>query len=257
MNLRISTTTIDAFHNTIFGSCYRCDGFGTVIQNEETAICPSCNGDGKPSEQEFLERLKNPKYEKTKYMELGTAFHECLEKSHECYDRHAKAFNGSCHGFLTSDGIEFPYKVITSCLEHVDIDGFPFEVKMSKDYQVDDYLVTVVAKVDQIKGLWINEHKSVWTQYKYEKYEDSIQKNFYMEIFNSPKIRYKVFVLYSGAKGIKLNNIHIFDFDRQEGLEQENLLLLRQFVDYIKHHKLEQYLINEKRQSDVLSNFLD
>lgn len=224
MELRISTTTIDYFNRML------------LMDNV--------------AEEDFLKSVKGES-EKTKFMELGTSFHEILEKPYESYKRYVSNIENPTHGFLSESGISFPFELISECFGYVDY-NFPFEVKHCKDYEVNGYLVKVVAKADQLQGNCVNEHKSNWTGFSYAKYAMSLQKDFYFDIFNADRVNYKVFEMYDGANGIILKGIHQFYFARDFGVGYRINRALNQIVDYIETKNLFEYF-KPKVEENVLN----
>lgn len=221
MELRVSTTTIDTFNKLL-----------TTDYVKEEDLINNIKGD-------FVESKK---------MLLGSAFHAILEKPHEAFDRYCKEYGGT-GGFLSPDGIVFPFDVITTAYEYVDYQYPFFEVKQTKAYQVLGHNVTVVAKVDQLKGNFVIEHKSTWSGFDYSKYSQSVQKDFYLDIFEADRVIYKVFEMYDGAGGILLKNVHPFYFDRDIGLHSRIERALNDFIIFLENRELLQYL----EKSNVVS----
>ena len=238
--MRIGTTQIDQFNKMLRGKCWRCGGYGEVTVQDVTTECTTCNGTGEAmSVEKFIEYVKSPEFQKNHVMELGTAFHEILEKPHECYERYVNQ-TGEL-GFISSDGIVFPFDVIKECTQAIDY-RFPFEVKLTKTYEILGEPVTVVAKVDQLKGLYVMEHKSTWSGFDFNKYADSVQWKYYLELFEAERVYYKVFVMYEGAGGIQLKDVQQFHFGRYPDLLNDNKNLLHEIVDFVKTYELEPYL---------------
>lgn len=249
MIFRISTTLIDSFHKFLTEPCYSCRGTGIKGTEGQETLCPRCEGTGGQLEKDFIQQIVNPEFIKSKKMELGSAYHSCLEKPYDTYDAHTRFFQGK-EGFM-ANGIAFPYESVRPAIDIINY-LFPFEIKASKLYEVLGEQIYVIAQVDQLQGLWINEHKTTWSGFDYSKYENSVQGKYYMEIFNCHRVNYKVFDLYDGAHGIKLKDIHRFHFDWEERYRQVNKSLLADFMEFIKSRDLERYLINYKEIPESL-----
>lgn len=217
--LRIATTSIDLYNR------FLCD--------EEFP------------EEVFISQLTK-KTPATKYMQLGSAFHEILEDPWGAYNRHAKLTSHEGN-FMSKEGIVFPDDVIRPCFDFIDYDH-PFEIKLTKNYAVISEFnpsgfepVEVVAKVDQGKGNFVIEHKSCWTQFKYDKYADSLQWKFYLDIFQAQRCIYKVFELSDLAGGIKFRQFHSFHFDWHEGIPKELETILESFIKFIYTKNLQEF----------------
>lgn len=238
--LRISTTTIERFRSYIDEDKF----FGNILVTEEKLL-DSIKGD----------------FTGTPKTEMGTAFHECLEKPNECYDRYLKQGGIENIGFMSSKGFVFDYKEIKYVFDLIDYD-FPFEVKKTKIYEIDGEQIEVVGQVDQWQGNIVNEHKTCWGEiyfkkdedgntekttgesFDWEKYYKSCQWKFYLEIFDAQIVRYKVFELAidkTDGDQIKLIDKHPFDLFPYDGMHDDIIELLTQFVNYIHFRKLEGY----------------
>ena len=224
MKLRVSTTTIDQFNKIL-----------TTAYVKEKDVIDSIKGI-------FVENRK---------MQLGSAFHAILEDPHTAFDRYCRQYGGT-GGFLSPDGFIFPFDVITTAYDYVDY-NFPFfEIKHTKEYQVAGHSVTVVAKVDQLKGNFIIEHKTTWSGFAYSRYSQSLQKDFYMDIFGADRVVYKVFELYDGSAGIVLKGVHPFYFDRDAGLQARIAKALDEFIAFVETRNLLPYL-ERKEATNVIN----
>jgi hypothetical protein len=110
--LKIAVTTVESFRNYQNGS----------IELED-----------------FLKRIRG-EFTPSRYMDLGSAFHDIMEKAQERYIEDKNIFKAK-------NGIEFDYKVITRCYQKINNEA-PFEVKITKVYDVGKEQVELVAKVD-------------------------------------------------------------------------------------------------------------
>lgn len=222
--LRISTTSIDLYNRFL------------------------CDEDF--PEEVFINQLTK-KSPPSKYMELGTAFHEILENPDEAMKRHENAY-GEAGDFMSSSGIVFPHMVIARCWNYIDY-NHPFEIKLTKVYAVISEFnpsgfepVEVVGKIDQGKGEYVIEHKTCWTGFSYEKYAESLQWKFYLDIFEAQRCIYKVFELSDLAGGIALRNIHSFHFDWDDTIPRQIELILESFIKYIFSKNLQSYFNENK-----------
>lgn len=202
--MRISTTTIESFRLLKFEDW----------QTEEKFIA-QVKGETPPS----------------KNMELGTAFHDIIQNPHE------RLQDGV---FVAKNGVVFPMDVIMKCFEHINYD-YPFEIKLTKKYDVLGESITVVSQVDQLIADHVMELKSCWSAFDYDKYSNSMQWRFYLDIFESSMVRYNVFEMYDGANGIVLKGIHPFYFNYNDSIPGTINDILEEFVAYIHSKNLEPY----------------
>ncbi len=211
--LKISVTTIESFRNYLKGSL------------EEEAL---------------LKRIRG-KYEPSRYMELGTAFHDILEKINERYSEEKKCF-------IAKNGIEFNYDIIAQCYQAINQEA-SFEVKTTKVYDIGNEQVEVVAKVDQLFGNYVYENKTCWGGFSFERYFQSCQWKYYMDIFEAEKVSYNVFCFYDAKNGIQLRGIEQFSFDRYPDLDSDLNELLTSFLEFIQSRKLEEYFQNKPKNN--------
>ena len=110
------------------------------------------------------------------------------------------------------NGIEFDFDIISPCYEKI-VQDAPFEVKITKIYKIGDEEVEVVAKVDQLYGNHIIENKTCWGMFDFERYFNSCQWKYYLDIFEAERVYYNVFCLSDKVGGIELRNIEQFSFN--------------------------------------------
>lgn len=168
-------------------------------------------------------------FRQTPEMRAGKAFHQILETPDAC-----RRSDGS----YAHDGLVFPGSVVGPCLLTVDRSG-PFEVKATKDYRIGGRDVTVVAKVDQLLGRRIREHKTKWSQFDIDSYAESCQWRFYCVVFDGARaVDYKVFRLSERANGYDLDGIEEFTVYPYPAMSADCAELLERFVSYIDANKL-------------------
>lgn len=206
--LRISPTALEGFRRFVIGEA-----------DEDSSI----------TEKMYINEIMHGK-EKTEAMIRGTAFHSILENP-------AKY---KVNDLYICDNIEFKEEIITESIKHVNYD-FPFEVRGHSFKEINGETIELKGFVDQLQGLEINEHKTKWSTFKYEDYYNSMQWKMYLDMFEAEKINYKVFVLYAGAEGIKLNDIKVFNFEIYKGMETNINDFLSVFVTWINNKNLREY----------------
>lgn len=186
------------------------------------------------SEADLLASIRG-EFTPTREVNLGRALHSILEKPE---DHESSLYPGT----YACDGITFPGAVVRECLTHVDPAGM-FEVKATKEYRVGGRAVTVVAKVDQLCGLTIREHKTRWDTYEPDRYATSCQWRFYLDVFEALAVTYVVFLLSEYKDGeIGLRGIETLPLYPYPALHAECEDLVRGFVEYVTARGLESYL---------------
>ncbi|MBE2188025.1 MAG: hypothetical protein KIT33_07910 [Candidatus Kapabacteria bacterium] len=225
--LKVAVTTIESFRNYLNGS----------IELED-----------------LLKRVRG-EFTPSRYMDLGSAFHDILEKAEE-------RFIPERNVFKAKNGIEFDFDIISPCYEKI-VQDAPFEVKITKIYKIGDEEVEVVAKVDQLYGNHIIENKTCWGMFDFERYFNSCQWKYYLDIFEAERVYYNVFCLSDKVNGIELRNIEQFSFNAYPDLSDDLYELLTDFVKFIHNQKLEEYFTpdykSEPKQQKVIqsSNQID
>jgi hypothetical protein len=222
----------------MFWNCWKCKGDGYLEKDDNLNECPACKGTGDYcSEGQFIEFITKPPTP-TRFMELGKAFHNILEDTNKASGRAFDKY-GRIDVLIAANGIEFPMSVIETCCRVINL-SFPFEIKTTKIYEFPYDTIELVGKVDQLVGLEIVENKTVWSWFDYNKYSKSIQWKLYMELFEAERVNYNVFIMKDNGI-IWLLDIQQFHFDSYLGLEQDNRIMLGEFLSFIKHNNLEKY----------------
>jgi energy-coupling factor transporter ATP-binding protein EcfA2 len=218
--LKIAVTTIESFRNYLNGT----------IELED-----------------LLKRIRG-EFTPSRYMDLGSAFHDILEKAEE-------RFIPERNVFKAKNGIEFGFDVISLCYDKI-VQDAPFEVKITKIYKIGEEEVEVVAKVDQLYGNYVIENKTCWGMFDFERYFNSCQWKYYLDIFEAERVYYNVFCLSDKVDGIELRNIEQFSFNSYPDLRDDLNELLTDFVKFIHSKKLEEYFVpdnkNEQNQIKVI-----
>lgn len=184
----------------------------------------------KKTQAQFIEECK-VKSEPSKKMRMGTAFHDILENP---------LLLAKCDEFVEVDGFKFKVEDCKKGINLIDYD-FPFEVKTTKEFEVAGDIITIVTKVDQLVGMRVKEHKTRWSEFKIEKYMDSLQPKLYNNVFEVQATDFIVFEMKDLKSGIKLQDIHQFSVPHSANDTQIALDYLYEFVGFIHLHKLESY----------------
>lgn len=125
--------------------------------------------------EEFLAEMRR-KFEPTPAMVAGTALHKALEDSQP-----------GDFPTLTADGHTFTFDTEAD-LDLPDIR----ECKAERDYDIAGLTVTLVGKVDAIRGKRIDDHK-LTSRFDAERFLSSYQWRLYLDIFDADEFRWNIF----------------------------------------------------------------
>lgn len=210
--MRISTTTLESFR--LF----------TQPDQEwmpETDLLASIKG-------EFVPNRK---------MLLGSAFGAVLETPDAC----------RVDGGYRSGDFFFATDVMSPALAVFDRRGV-FEAKASKRYGPCD----VVAKADQLIGARLIENKTTLSTFDAQKYLDSYQWRYMVDIFEPVSVTYHVFCLSESASGvIALRGIETLNLYPYPDLHRDCCGLLHRFTEYVTARGLDGFLRERQRLSEV------
>lgn len=107
----------------------------------------------------------------------------------------------------------------------------------------------VVAKADHLLGAELTEFKTTLSSFDADKYAESCQWRFMADIFDVPKVQYRVFCLSEDQAGIlNLRSIEPMNLYRYPAMRQDLANLLHQFVGYVTVKGLDGVL--RERQSE-------
>lgn len=222
--LKIAVTTVEAFRNYQTGT----------IELED-----------------FLKRVHGV-FTPSRYMELGTAFHDIMEKKSDRFIEENQIYKAK-------NGLEFNAELINTCYKQI-VTEAPFEVKISKFYEVGNEQVELVAKVDQLFGNYVIENKTCWGIFDFERYFSSCQWKFYLDIFEAERVFYNVFCLSDKKDGIELRGIEQFSFNAYPDIKKDLNELLKDLVKFIHNKQLEEFFSPEYKYKDnnkrILTNEL-
>jgi hypothetical protein len=153
-------------------------------------------------------------------MLAGTAMHKALEESEP-----------GEHGELKADGYTFEIRVDGE----IDIPEIR-EMKATEDYQIGDVLVTLVGKVDAVRGKRVDDHKFTG-RYDPERFLNSYQWRVYLEIFGADEFRWNVFEGREiGDQHYAINAFHQLTMHRYPGMGDDIRREISGFVEFAKTH---------------------
>lgn len=152
--------------------------------------------------------------------QLGGAFGKVLETP----ARFVVAGGFQCQGY------SFSAATMREPLALMDHRRGVFEAKAQKRYGACD----VVAKADQLVGAHLFEHKTTGSTFNFEKYADSCQWRFMLDIFEAALVTYHVFLLDDHGNGVvEVRGIETFNLFPYADLHQDCEDLLQRFVSYV------------------------
>lgn len=156
----------------------------------------------------------------TDAMEAGTALHAAIENA-QPGDYKGLTWGDYTFSFETEAEIDLP-----------DIR----EMKATRQYIVDDVVVTLVGKVDALHGKRIDDHKFT-ARFDADRYMDSYQWRIYLEVFGADLFRWNVFeATESAPKNYLIRNVHKLEMHRYPGMAEDVERAVRAFVEFAKNH---------------------
>jgi len=199
--MRISATTVESFH------LYRTTEWMT--------------------EERFVEQLDD--FTPTPQILRGMAFEKILTDP----DRYLKP-----EGF-EADGILFPRMVVEPSLAHIP-EGVIWQAKATKVYTVEGEEITVVTKSDGQLGRSVLEIKTT-ERFDLDKYRNSLQWRFYLDVFGADVCRYLVFEIAQSKRNgeLYLKSINTWEEHPYEGMFGDLMEELGQLVRFIHLRGLE------------------
>jgi hypothetical protein len=179
-------------------------------------------------------------------MELGTAFDRVLERPVDHYHVEDDTYVRGAY--------VFPASVVSEALKHIPEGAVP-QVKWERRYGD----VVVVAKVDHIHGLHIYEHKVPLHGFDVEKYANSYQWRYMLDVLSEPDtergpniVTYNVFHLREDRDGtIRLKDVDTVDFYRYPELHADCVRLLDRFTEYVTSQGLDQFLREKQAEAEA------
>lgn len=168
---------------------------------------------------------------------LGLAFGKVLEDP----DRYLVP-GGFKHGDFF-----FSLDMMAPALDVIDRRGI-FEAKGEKVYGD----CVVVAKADHMLGADLSEFKTTLSSFDPDKYAESCQWRFMADIFDVPKVTYKVFCLSEDQAGIlDLRSIEPMALYRYPAMHEDCSRLVREFRAYVMAKGLDGILRERQQKAEA------
>ena len=188
------------------------------------------------TEEELVATITG-EFRSTPQIELGIAFERVLEDPEKYRVR----------GGYRANGYSFDDDTMAQPLALIDRRGV-FQVKSTRQYGD----CTVVAKADQIVGAQIGEWKTTTSTFAFEKYAQSYQWRFELDIFGAALATYHVFELEDHENGVaRVRGIHTFNLFPYAELHQDCCNLLHQFESYVTAKGLDALLRERQRAAEA------
>lgn len=168
---------------------------------------------------------------------LGSAFGRVLE------DPAKYAVPGGYRVGVGPESFDLGDDVMGPALALIDRANTVFEAKATKAYGAH----TVVVRGDQLVGAELVETKTTLSGFVFEKYSESYQWRFMLDIFDVPRVTYRVFCLdESEANGvISLKSVENFCLFRYPNMGADCGAMVHDFADYVRRRGLEHYLTRD------------
>lgn len=215
-------------------------------------------------EQNLIDSVKGVKTE-SNFMMYGSAFHKILEEPTK-YRREGmqplRARRGKpmreASTVYTCNGTVFDSSDVERALQYVDLSALN-EVRSYKKFRIstgDD--IAVVGRVDQLRGLSVVEYKTKWGEFDIQSYLDSLQWRVYTQIFDVKCVTYKIFCMkerdslseFANHPALDLIDIHVFELFAYDGIYDDCLAAIEEFVEWVRFRGLDQYLITKKQGAE-------
>ncbi len=163
----------------------------------------------------------------TPAMMTGTALHKALEDSVD-----------GTYESLSADGYTFQIDFDAT----LDIPAIR-EIKATRDYEINDCIVTLVGKVDAVHGKRVDDHK-LTGRYDAERFVGSYQWRVYLDIFHADAFRWNVFEgrpSRDDHKHYRISALHPLTIHRYPGMTDDILRALHHYVDFAQIHLPEKF----------------
>lgn len=161
----------------------------------------------------MLERITG-EYEPSREMDIGSAFHACVENHTNEW-----GVNGVNYRFQPHDMVEFQKQMPVGMLP---------ELKTVVNY----VHAQVSGIVDGIYGKWICDHKTSFKPFHLDKYTDSYQWRFYLDMFGCDVFQYNFVQLKDDGDVIKVINTEFLKLWRYPNMGNDLNVLVTDFLDF-------------------------
>jgi hypothetical protein len=127
------------------------------------------------------------------------------------------------------------------------------EMKATRDYLVNQTLVTLVGKVDAIHGRTVTDHKFTG-RYDPERFMGSIQWRVYLTVFDANEFVWNVF---EGSekepRSYVIRHLHRLTMHRYPGMERDVLHEIGLFLEFARGHLPERFTPREPLAHEYLA----
>lgn len=133
------------------------------------------------------------------------------------------------------------------------VDGAFHEQKYGKEFQTKHYPIYVGGTIDIIHGITLRDNKFVFRTPDYSNYTESQQWKLYLEFMELDIFYFDLFEFKGYKDEMKLNvsSLEMVQHEpleciRYKNMEQDNQLLVEQFIDWIEFRQLKHLLMDKK-----------
>lgn len=184
---------------------------------------------------------------------IGTAGHKVVELGKDCV--YTSWLNSP--PIIPVDNEYFSrynWGQISTLYKHRDsIEGAFHEQKYGKEFQTKHYPIYVGGTIDIIHGITLRDNKFVFRSPDYSNYTESQQWKMYLEFMELDIFYFDLFEFKGYKDEMKLNvsSLEMVQHEpleciRYKNMEQDNQLLVEQFIDWIEFRQLKHLLMNKE-----------
>lgn len=189
---------------------------------------------------------------------IGTAGHKVVELGRDSIlrDYSIQGIDRLETGVVTVDDeyySRYNWRQLSTLLNHrLTIEGSFHEQKYGKEFQTKHYPIYVGGTIDIIHGITLRDNKFVFRSPDYSNYTESQQWKLYLEFMELDVFYFDLFEFKGYKDEMKLNvsSLEMVQHEpleciRYKNMEQDNQLLVEQFIDWIEYRQLRHLLMNK------------
>lgn len=201
---------------------------------------------GYATESDLIKSIKGI-FEPNRKMLCGMAFDQILQEP----EKYRKGDSYTFVGRDCPEGITFPAQELDEQCSPLFQEPGLWQPKETSTVEIDGETVTVVTKADRLSGNLVDEIKTYWSTFDYDKYADAHQWRWYALNFGVPAVRYSCFGWTENSKGeLRLNDVHRFTLYAYSGMREECVATLSDLVDYINRKGLSSYVADDRPRTE-------
>jgi len=176
---------------------------------------------------DLIERLTG-EYKPTALMKIGESFHAVLESPYSYYDKAKSLYVCGGYEFTVSDVLHASKVIPQEAI---------YELSVDKIYSVNGHDILVTARVDAIYGRYIYENKTTFSTFSFDRYYDSMQWRYYLDMMDGERMYYNIFCMkepLEDSRLVTLRSIERFYFKPYPSLADDIKSNLSDFITVIE-----------------------